>query len=84
VYVRNIQPAVQRRHGAVGEPLEQREMQQVGMEMQDVKAGRRLSNVVEHVQVRGRIRPERVGIQAQRLLADGDQARLGSCIRRRK
>jgi hypothetical protein len=30
-------------------------MQQVGMEMQDVKAGRRPSNVVEHVQVRGGI-----------------------------
>ena len=77
----HVQPAVQRRHGLVGLVLEDREMQQVDVEMQDVELPRTASHFVEHRQVRGDVGFQRCGVQPDRALTDRYQPGGGVRIR---
>jgi hypothetical protein len=52
--------------------------------VQHVEIRRCVSDVVEEIQVRGDIRPQRIGIQPQRLLASRDELRFSACVGRRE
>ena len=72
-----IEPPVQGGHRARGAVLEQREMHHVGVEVQDVEAVLVLAHLGQHRQVGGQVRLQRRGIEADRLVAHGDQVGLG-------
>lgn len=65
--------------GPIGEALEHREVDHVGVEMDDVEVVGTLHHLRQHDQVCGQVRLERRRIQPDRLIAYGDEtrARLG-------
>ena len=71
---------MQRRHRARRNPLEQREMQQVDVEMQHVELVRALAHLVQHREVRGDVGFERRRIEADRLIAHRREPRGGPRI----
>ena len=77
---------MQRRHGAMCLMLEERKVQQVDVEMQDVELPRAAAHLVQHREVRGHVRFERRGIQTDRAVAHRDQlgvgVRIGGCEQR--
>ncbi len=80
VQVLDVETAVQGGECARGHFLEQREVQHVGVEVQHVKLVHAASDLVQHGQVCGQVGLQRRGVQPDRLVAHGRQARLGGGI----
>src|SRR6185437_1977147 len=79
----HIQPAMQRRYGTSGNVLEEWKMYEVRMEVDDVELVRPSPHLVHHREMRREVGLERVRIEPDRLIPDGDERRprLRVCAR---
>ena len=75
-----VETAVQRRHRTLRAMLEKRKLQRFDVEMQDVEFVRPFPDVVEHREMRGHVRFERIRVEPDGLVPHGNQARLGRRI----
>ncbi len=80
--VLQVQAAVQGGQGLFRHVLEHRELDHVGVEMDDVEAMRLAANLVQHGHVGGQVRLQRRGVQADGLVAHDDQLGLGASVAR--
>ena len=66
---------MQRGHRAVRETLEQREMNEIDVEVEDVEFVGALAHLMQHREMRGDVGLERAGIEPDGLLAHGNESR---------
>src|SRR6185503_18276882 len=82
--ISDIQSSMHRRNGTVLEPFEQREVQQVGVEMENVESASELAHLVQHLQMRRLLGFERPRVEPEGLWACCHQLGLGTGIAGRK
>lgn len=75
-----IQPPMQSGNDLVHVLFKHREMQHIDMKMQHVELLSAAFDFIEHGEMRGEIRFERCRIEADRLIAHGDQLSSGACV----
>ena len=80
----NVQPSVQRRQRVRRDVLEKWKMQDVGVKVNDVELVPALAHVLKHREVRGRLRLDRIGIEAQRRIAPRDEPGVRRRVRARE